>query len=133
MLKPLKRFRMSNSLAALTEWKALITHQKALRNVHMRDLFADDKERFEGFHTEIKGFLFDYSRHRITRKTLQLLIDLARAREVETWRTRMFSGDKINLTENRAVLHAALRGSTDAGLIVDGENVKDFVDATLFQ
>lgn len=132
MLRLLKKFPMSNNNLILSkEWKALTSHQKTINKTRMCDLFELDKNRFKNFHLQIDGLLFDYSRNRVDEQTVKLLIDLAKASNVEDWRAQLFAGGKLNTSENRAVLHTALRGSVDQNLIVDGENIKNFVDATL--
>ncbi len=113
-------------MSALTEspaWTALVRHREGMEAVHMRDLFAADPERFSRFSLEACGLLFDYSKNRITEHTMGLLFDLARQREVEGWRDRMFAGERINTTENRAVLHTALRNRSDRPVMVDGRDV----------
>ena len=90
-------------------WKALHSHQAEMADVRMRDLFARDPERAQKFRLQAGALLLDYSKHRVTDATLALLIDLARQAGVERWRTRMFEGEHINNTEDRAVLHVALR------------------------
>ncbi len=122
---------MPNNPEQTRKWAALQRHAEAMQGIHMRDLFTADAQRFEKFHTGMDGLVFDYSRHRITEETLGLLQDLAKASGVETWRERMFSGERINTTENRAVLHTALRGSVDPALAIDGRNIRAFVDETL--
>ncbi|MCB9988387.1 MAG: glucose-6-phosphate isomerase [Rhodospirillales bacterium] len=109
------------------EWVALSAHRRTLDNVHMRDLFAADPARFRRFSFKHGGLLFDYSRHRITEDTMAHLTKLARACDVEGWRDRMFAGDKINESENRAVLHTALRRPAGDRLEVDGEDIMPFV------
>jgi glucose-6-phosphate isomerase len=94
----------------LPEWNALSAHQQAMREVHLRDLFAQDPSRATRFVLDAGPLFIDYSKHRITADTVTLLLDLARARDVEGWRTRMLAGEAINTSENRAVLHTALRG-----------------------
>jgi glucose-6-phosphate isomerase len=89
----------------------------------MRDLFAQDPRRFQRFSLRFGDMLFDFSKNRITEETLRLLVSLAREADVETWRERMFSGDKINTTEGRAVLHVALRNTLDRPIFVDGKDV----------
>jgi len=86
----------------------LKAHQAAMAAVHMRDLFASDPARFERFSLQVDGLLLDYSKNRITEETMRLLVQLAEEADVAGWRERMFGGDKINNTENRAVLHVAL-------------------------
>lgn len=89
----------------------------------MRDLFAADPQRFDKFSVAMEGMLVDYSKHRITEETLALLRDLVREADVEGWRERMFRGERINWTENRAVLHTALRNRSGAPVYVDGKDV----------
>lgn len=97
------------------------------------ELFADDPQRFKKFSASIDGLLLDYSRQRIDNAGIEKLLELAKQSGVETWRDRMFGGHHINTTEDRAVLHTALRGSVDEDLEVDGENVSEFVDQSLDQ
>ncbi len=118
-------------LTDLPAWKALQAHRRAMESVHMRDLFAADNKRFDHFSVKTGGLLFDYSKHRVTDETMKLLLDLAKARDVEGWRGRMFAGDKINTSENRATLHTALRRPATDKLVVDGEDIMPSVHATL--
>lgn len=99
----------------------------------MRDLFNENKERFHEFSMQSEGLLFDYSKHRITQETLSLLMQLARQAGIEEWREKMFSGEKINMTENRAVLHTALRNRSNNPVYVDGEDVMPEVNNVLGQ
>jgi glucose-6-phosphate isomerase len=94
-------------------WKALQSHQAEMADVRMRDLFARDPERAQKFRLQAGALLLDYAKHRVTDATLALLVDLARQAEVERWRTRMFEGEHINNTEDRAVLHVALRSGLE--------------------
>lgn len=103
------------------EWQSLLQHQKRLEHKHLRDLFAEDAQRFEHFSAELDGLLVDYSKQRIDQPALQSLLALARLSDVENWRDRMFSGEKINISEDRAVLHTALRHS-DFKPFPDAEN-----------
>jgi glucose-6-phosphate isomerase len=105
------------------EWQALDAHAKTLRDVHLRSLFASDPGRGERLTAEAAGLYLDYSKNRITAGTMPLLIALANARALRDRIDAMFHGDKINTTENRAVLHVALRAPRTASIIVDGENV----------
>ena len=98
------------SLPHTPAWQALRAHQRRLRNVHMRDLFAADPQRAQRHALEAGPLFIDYAKHRITAETMTLLLQLAHARDVAGWRTRMLAGEAINASENRAVLHAALRG-----------------------
>src|SRR5512147_1192738 len=101
------------STQATAAWKALADHHKAIENRHMRELFAEDPERFRRFSIRLGDTLLDYSKNRVTAETMGLLCALAREAELEQWRERMFSGETINTTENRAVLHVALRNTPD--------------------
>ena len=121
-------------MSALTEspaWKALAQHHAAVREQHVRDLFAADPQRFERFSIEVEGLLVDYSKHRVTGDTMKLLFDLARQAKVTDLRDRMFAGDKINGTEGRAVLHVALRNRSNRPIVVDGQDVMPEVNAVL--
>ncbi|MBC3811697.1 glucose-6-phosphate isomerase [Undibacterium aquatile] len=91
------------------EWLSLLEHQKRLEKTHLRDLFAQDSQRFQRFSSELEGLLVDYSKQRLDQPALDSLMALARLADVEGWRDRMFSGEKINISEDRAVLHTALR------------------------
>ncbi|MET3136188.1 glucose-6-phosphate isomerase [Undibacterium sp. GrIS 1.2] len=99
------------NITTTPEWQTLLAHQARLEHVHLRDLFAADPQRFQHFSQELDGLLVDYSKQRIDAETLQSLVALARLSKVEDWRDRMFSGEKINISEDRAVLHTALRHS----------------------
>ncbi|MFP4079713.1 MAG: glucose-6-phosphate isomerase, partial [Ectothiorhodospira sp.] len=102
-------------------WSALEDHFEALRGVHMRDLFQRDPGRFPRYTLECGDLLLDYSKNRITDETLTLLLDLAREMHLPQWREALFTGERINCTEGRAVLHTALRG--EAPVVLDGEDV----------
>jgi glucose-6-phosphate isomerase len=112
-------------------WQALEAHAEALRDVHLRELFARDPERFAKLSLQLDDLLLDCSKHRVTDDTLRLLLDLARATDVEGWRDRMLAGEKINATENRAVLHTALRNRSGRPVLVDGQDVMPGVVAVL--
>lgn len=114
-------------------WHALNQHQIEMRNVQMRDLFKQNPKRFEEFSLTVEDILLDYSKHRITKETLSHLFQLARDSNIEQWRSRMFSGEKINITENRAVLHTALRNRSNTPVYVDGKDVMPEVNAVLAQ
>jgi len=111
------------SLTKLSAWKELKTHFKKLQPAHLRTLFADDPKRGERMTAEGVGLFLDYSKNRITDETLQLLVKLAEESGLRERIDAMFSGEKINITEKRAVLHAALRAPEGASILVDGENV----------
>ena len=104
-------------------WKALEAHYKKIRRLHLRKLFADDAARGERLTAAAAGIELDYSKNRITDETLQLLFQLANEAGLRERIEAMFSGEKINITENRAVLHTALRAPAGASVMVDGQNV----------
>lgn len=104
-------------------WQALAAHFETFSEVHMRDLFAEDPERFKKFSTCFDDVLLDYSKNRISDDTMSLLRQLAVVSGLDDWRERMFRGDRINHTEDRAVLHVALRNRSDSPVYVDGEDV----------
>ncbi len=104
-------------------WQALQAHYQAIRNFHLRDLFADDPQRGERFAVEAEGLYVDYSKHRITDETVRLLLQLAAECGLRERIDAMFRGEKLNPTENRAVLHVALRAPRNQSIVVDGEDV----------
>ena len=112
-------------------WRALEDHYQDMRERHMRELFAADQQRFDRFSLMWNDVLFDYSKNRVTETTMGLLVDLARQADVKGWTARMFRGDKINVTEDRAVLHVALRNRANTPIEVDGEDVMPKVNAVL--
>ena len=112
-------------------WKDLGAHYKKVGETHLRQLFADDPKRGERLTVEAVGLFLDYSKNRITDETVKLLIRLAEESQLRERIDAMFRGDKINLTENRAVLHTALRAPRDATIVVEGENVVPKVHAVL--
>ncbi len=112
-------------------WKDLAAHHKNIRDLHLRQLFAEDPDRGPRMTVQALGVYLDYSKNRITDETLTLLIRLANESQLQERIAAMFRGDKINLTEKRAVLHTALRAPRDASIVVDGENVVPKVHAVL--
>ncbi|HVO26329.1 MAG TPA: glucose-6-phosphate isomerase [Candidatus Margulisiibacteriota bacterium] len=112
-------------------WKALAAHYKQVRTVHLRDLFADDTQRGTRLTAEAAGVFLDYSKNRITDDTLTLLLQLAQESDLRARIDAMFRGEKINVTEQRAVLHVALRAPRGASIVVDGDNVVPQVHAVL--
>lgn len=112
-------------------WQSLENHFERIKECHIRTLFGEDQDRANRFTIKDSGIYFDYSKHRITEETLDLLIKLATERGLENRREQMFSGKKINTTENRAVLHTALRAPKDKNIKVDGHNVVDDVHEAL--
>jgi glucose-6-phosphate isomerase len=113
----------TKSLKNRTAWQALEEHFKQIHDTHLRQLFADDPQRGERLTTEAIGLFLDYSKNRVTDETLRLLVQLAEESGLKQRTQAMFSGQKINVTENRAVLHVALRAPKGASILVDGENV----------
>src|SRR6266850_2098073 len=125
---------MTKQIAPLAErqaWKALEAHYKNVRELHLRKLFADDPARGERLTAEAVGLYLDYSKNRITDETLKLLLQLADESGLRERIDAMFQGEKINITENRAVLHVALRAPRGASIVVDGEDVVLQVHAVL--
>ncbi len=112
-------------------WKDLARHYESVRNVHMRELFAEDPDRGKRLTAEAVGIFLDYSKNRVTDETLALLVRLADESGLRTSIDAMFSGEKINVTEDRAVLHVALRAPRDASIAVDGDNVVPLVHSVL--
>src|ERR1700678_2038992 len=112
-------------------WKALTAHYKKISKIHLRRLFADDPERGERLTLEAAGIFLDYSKHRINDQTIKLLLQLADESRLRERIDAMFNGEKINITEKRAVLHVALRAPKGSSIIVDGENVVPGVHAVL--
>src|SRR5512147_655531 len=119
------------TLTTTPEWRALAQHAHAMRNVHLRTLFAEDAARGTRFVAEAAGLSVDYSKHRITGETLDRLFAVAKTASLAERIEQMFRGDRINVTENRPVLHTALRAPRSASVIVDGHNVIDDVHEVL--
>jgi glucose-6-phosphate isomerase len=119
------------SLTRLPAWKSLAQQSKELRKLHLRQLFADDPKRGETFTAEASGLFLDYSKNRITETTLKLLLQLAEECDLRGRIDAMFRGEKINVTEKRAVLHVALRAPKNETIIVDGKNVVPEVHTVL--
>ncbi|MBV9116772.1 MAG: glucose-6-phosphate isomerase [Acetobacteraceae bacterium] len=109
--------------AVNSAWQALSTHHAQIKDVHLRELFAGDPARAQRFSAEAAGVFLDYSKNRVTEETLRLLLALAEARDVPARRDAMFRGERINVTEKRAVLHVALRAPRGARIEVDGKDV----------
>src|SRR6188474_733327 len=121
----------TTSVTERRAWKALVAHHQKIRDLHLRKLFADDPTRGERMTIEAVGLYLDYSKNRVTDETLKLLVQLADESGLRERIDAMFRGDKINITENRAVLHVALRAPKGASIIVDGQNVVPEVHAVL--
>ncbi|MGF6179613.1 glucose-6-phosphate isomerase [Massilia sp. UYP32] len=118
-------------LTSTASFQALAQHADTAKTWQMRDLFAADPDRFERYSDEAAGLFLDYSKNRLDGRTLELLVQLARERGLEARRDAMFTGEKINNTENRAVLHTALRAPRGATLVVDGQEVNADIHAVL--
>lgn len=123
--------KVTTPLTSSPTWHALQTHYDEIQGLHLRDLFRDDPERGERLIIDAAGIYLDYSKNRITDQTLDLLVQLAEERGLRERIEAMFHGDKINITENRSVLHVALRAPKDAVVVVDGQNVIPEVHAVL--
>jgi glucose-6-phosphate isomerase len=126
--------KMKTTIKPLTQrpaWRALAAHHKRIQNLHLRKLFADDPQRGKQMAVEAAGLYLDYSKNRITSQTLKLLVQLAKESDLNGRIAAMFSGQKINTTEDRAVLHVALRAPKGANIVVDGKNVVPEVHAVL--
>jgi glucose-6-phosphate isomerase len=124
----------SSTRSKITEgaaWKALAAHYEKVRTLHLRDLFAEDATRGETFALDAVGLYVDYSKNRVTAETLKLLFELAKEAGLKERLEAMFRGDKINITENRAVLHVALRAPKSESIVVDGKDVVPEVHAVL--
>jgi len=119
------------SLVQRPAWKALQAHYEKVKDVHLRQLFADDPDRGRRLTLEAAGLFLDYSKNRVTDETLKLLLQLAQEAGLRQHIDAMFRGDKINVTENRAVLHVALRAPRGESIVVDGEDVVPAVHAVL--
>lgn len=123
---------MSNKTSLLTslpEWEHLHALYKDTKDINMREEFAAAPDRAEAYSLGLQGMLMDYSKNLVTNDVMDALLALARARDVEGWRAKMFRGDKINNTEDRAVLHTALRRPATDTVMVDGENVMPFIES----
>ncbi|HPF79203.1 MAG TPA: hypothetical protein PLF01_07935 [Alphaproteobacteria bacterium] len=114
---------MSNNPTKIKSWRALETLSRQAKKRSIKSLFEDDPKRFENFSAGIDGIFFDYSKQNINAETLDLLIDIAKSQKLEDKRTAMFAGEKINKSENRAVLHTALRRPETDEVLVDGKNI----------
>lgn len=125
---------MTNSILRPTDlpsWKALSSHAAQIKSQHMKDLFAADDQRFDKFSLQLPSLLLDYSKNLITDETKAALLALARESEVESWRDRMFAGEHINATEDRAVMHVALRDKSSSPIMIDGADARPAINAEL--
>lgn len=119
------------SRTELSSWQALNKHAQEMRSRQLKDLFADDESRFDQFSLQLPQFLFDYSKNLITQDTRSLLLALAEETGVAQWRDKMFAAEHLNRTEDRAVMHVALRDQSGEPLMVDGEDVRPAIEAEL--
>ena len=119
------------SRTSMASWQSLESHKNHMKSQHMNDLFKQDHQRFDKFSIKLPSLLLDYSKNIINEETMSLLFDLAKEADVELWRDRMFDAERINKTEDRAVLHTALRNRTKTPIIFDGVNVTEEVEAEL--
>ncbi len=125
------KIQRRTTLSRRQAWKALQAHYKSMQAAHLRTMFADDPQRGSRMSVEAIGVFLDYSKNRITDETIRLLVQLAEESGLREGIEAMFRGEKINVTENRAVLHVALRAPLEASIMVDGENVVPKVHAVL--
>jgi len=121
----------ASPLTGLPAWRALAEHYTRIKDLHMRELFAEEPERFDKFSIKFNDILLDYSKNRITEETLQLLLQLARESDLAGWIQRMFSGQHVNNTEDRAVLHTALRNRSNTPVMTDGKDVMPEINQVL--
>jgi len=119
------------SFTELPAYKKLLEHYHKIKDLHLRRLFSVDPHRFNTFSLSVGDLLLDYSKNRITQQTLSLLCELAEESKLDEWRKKMFSGEKINNTENRAVLHTALRNMSDEPVFVDGKDIMPDIRAVI--
>src|SRR6201982_2170227 len=123
--------RTNQSVTQRDAWNSLVAHYQNVRELHLRKLFADDPTRGKRMTIDAVGLYLDYSKNRVTDETLKLLVQLADESGLRERIDAMFRGDKINITENRAVLHVALRAPRGASFLVDGQNVVPHVHDVL--
>ncbi|MCJ8294592.1 MAG: glucose-6-phosphate isomerase [Colwellia sp.] len=121
----------TDSIKHSSAWHNVAAHASKMKDIHMSDLFDRDPSRFDNFSIKLKPFLLDYSKNLITHETMSLLATLAKASKIEQWRNKMFAGERINSTENRAVLHTALRNRSSKPLHIDGINITEEIQNSL--
>jgi glucose-6-phosphate isomerase len=119
------------SRKSLKSWQKLENHAKEMKEIHLNNLFNEDPIRFDKFSIQLPSMLLDYSKNLVTQETMSSLLDLAKECEVESWREKMFSGERINTTEDRAVLHIALRNRDKKEILLDGDNITSSVEQAL--
>ncbi len=118
---------------SLASWKKLVAHAKDMKQQHMSELFDNDRARFDEFSIKLSPFMLDYSKNLISKETIKNLVALAKECDVEGWREKMFNGERINYTEDRAVLHTALRDRSNKPIYIDGKLISDHVQNALMQ
>ncbi|NQZ89867.1 MAG: glucose-6-phosphate isomerase [Colwellia sp.] len=121
------------SRTSLASWQKLTAHAQEMKKAHMSELFSENSKRFNDFSLNLPPFLLDYSKNLINQQTMELLFDLAKECEIEAWREKMFSGARINKTEDRAVLHTALRNRSLTPIMLDSKNITDDIQQALNQ
>ncbi|XQW86472.1 glucose-6-phosphate isomerase [Thalassotalea piscium] len=119
------------SRTTLASWQALVAHAQEMKKQHMSDLFNSNSNRFEQFSIKLPPFLLDYSKNLINAETMEKLFALAKECDVEGWREKMFSGERINTTEDRSVLHVALRNRSQKPIMLEGKNINEDVQKAL--
>lgn len=119
------------SRTSLASWQTLVEHAQSMKQQHMNDLFSADPQRFDKYSIQLPAFLLDYSKNLITQDTFDKLMTLAKDCQLEQWREKMFRGERINKTEDRAVLHTALRNRSLSPIILEGENITVQVEKAL--
>lgn len=120
-----------SELTSLPGWKSLEQHLESIRDVHMRDMFADDPDRFDKLSLQVNDILYDFSKNRVNDETMKLLLSLAEECKLDQWISKVFQGEHINHTEDRAVLHTALRNMSNEPVMLDGEDIMPAVRAEL--
>lgn len=115
----------------LPSWQALVAHAQQMKKRHIKELFKEDDSRFTKFSIELPHLLFDYSKNLITDETKAALLALAKETDVESWRDKMFAGEHINRTEDRAVMHVALRDRSSQRIMIDGQDARPAINAEL--
>lgn len=116
---------------SLASWQKLVKHSVTMKNKHMNDLFKSNKQRFDDFSITLPSMLLDYSKNLLTEETITLLLDLAKDCQLEQWREKMFSGERINSTEERSVLHTLLRDRSEKPFMLEGKNIKQDIEHAL--
>jgi glucose-6-phosphate isomerase len=116
---------------SLSSWQALVAHAKDMKQQHMSDLFKQNPHRFEQFSIKLAPFLLDYSKNLIDKQTMNKLFNLAKECDIEGWRKKMLAGNRINTTEDRAVLHVSLRNRSHKNIALEGKNINEDVQQAL--